>query len=124
MYADKGGSTFILTDRGGEFSSEVVSCITDQLGFTKVYTSPYSPKSNSTNERYHSFLKNSVRKVRYNHDAESDELVHITKMAVQYIPPFNCWRESILPHVWKRHLSTNAPPTFTTQGEVPRRQLM
>ena len=41
MYADKGGSKFILTDRGGKFSSEAMSYIVDQVDFTKVYTSPY-----------------------------------------------------------------------------------
>ena len=41
VYADKGGSKFVLTDRGSEFSSEAMSYIADQLGFTKVYTSPY-----------------------------------------------------------------------------------
>ena len=50
VYTDKGGSEFILTDRGGEFSREVMSYITDQLGFTKVYTSTYSPKSNSVHQ--------------------------------------------------------------------------
>ena len=62
VYADKGGSKFILTDRVNEFSSEVMSYIADQLGFTKVYISHYSPKSNSVTIRCHSFLKNSVRK--------------------------------------------------------------
>ena len=47
VYTDKGGFNFILTDRGGEFLSEAMSYIADQLGLTKVYTSPYSPKSNS-----------------------------------------------------------------------------
>ena len=47
VYADKGRSKFMLTDKGGELSSEGMSYIADQLGFTKVYTSPYSPKSNS-----------------------------------------------------------------------------
>ena len=47
MYADKGESKFILADRGGEFLSEAMSYIADQLGFIKVYPSPYSPKSNS-----------------------------------------------------------------------------
>ena len=70
MYADKGGSKFIFTDRGGEFSSEVMYYIAEQLGFTKVYTSPYSPKSNSVIETCHSCLKNSIRKMRYNRDAE------------------------------------------------------
>ena len=51
VYANKGGSKFILTDRGGEFPREVMSYIRDQLGFTKVYTPPYSPESNSISER-------------------------------------------------------------------------
>ena len=70
VYADNGGSKFILTDRGSEFPSEAMPYTADQLGFTKVYTSPYSPKSNSIIERCHSFLKNSIRKIRYNYDAE------------------------------------------------------
>ena len=42
IYADKVGSKFILTDRDSKFSSEAMSYIADLLGFTKVYTSPYS----------------------------------------------------------------------------------
>ena len=86
MYANKDGSKFIITDRGGEFSSEVMSYIAEQLGFTKVCTSPYSPKSYSIIERCHSFLKNSVRKMRCNHDVKWDELVHIAKMAYNIFP--------------------------------------
>ena len=86
MYCDKGGSKFILTNKGGEFSSEVMSYVTDQLGFTKVYTSPYSPKSNSIIERCHSFLKNSIRKMRCNHDMEWDELAHKVKLAYNIFP--------------------------------------
>ena len=86
MYADKGGSKFILTDRGGEFSSEVMSHIADQLGFTKVYTSPYSPKLNSIIERCFSFIKSSIRKMRCNHDSEWDELIHIAKMVYNIFP--------------------------------------
>ena len=86
MFADKGRSKFVLTDRGSEFSSEVMSYIADQLDFTKVYTSPSLPKSNSIIERCHSFLKNSIRKMRCNHDAEWDELTHIAKIAYIYFP--------------------------------------
>ena len=60
-YADKGRSQFILSDNGKEFSGASMAYIADQLGVTKVYTSPYSPHSNSVIERFHSFLKNSVR---------------------------------------------------------------
>ena len=113
VYTDKGGSKFILMDRGGVFSSEAMSYIAEQLGFTKVYTSPYLPKSNSINERWHGFLTNSIRKMRCNHNAEWDELVHIAK--ITYIPHISNWREFVLPHVLKRHLSTNPAPTSTTQ---------
>ena len=86
VYADKGGSKFVITDRGSEFSSKVMSYIAEQLGFTKVYASPYSPKSNSVIERCRSFLKNSIRKMRCNHDAEWDELIHIARMAYNIFP--------------------------------------
>ena len=86
MYADKVGPNLFLTDRGDEFSSEVMPYIADQLGFTKVYTLPYSPKSNSVIKRCHRFLKNSIRKMRCNHDVEWDELVLIAKMAYNIFP--------------------------------------
>ena len=86
VYADKGGSKFILTDRGGEFSSEVMSYIADQLSFTKVYTSPYSPKSNGVIDRCHSFLNNSIKKMRCYYDAEWDEPIHKAKMAYNIFP--------------------------------------
>ena len=86
MYADKGGSKCIIRDKGGEFSSEVMFYIAYQLGFTKVYTSPYSPNSNSVIKRCHSFLKNSIREMRCNHDVELDGLVHIAKMAYNIFP--------------------------------------
>ena len=41
VYADKGGSKFILCNNGKEFSSASMAYIADQLGFTKVCTSPY-----------------------------------------------------------------------------------
>ena len=86
VYADKGGSKFILTDRGSKFSGEVISYIADQLGFTKVDTLPYSPKSKSIIERCHSFLKNSIRNMGCNYNAEWDELIHIAKMAYNIFP--------------------------------------
>ena len=86
VYTNKGGSISILADRGGEFSSEVMSYIAEQLGFTKVYTSPYSPKSYIVIERCHSFLKNLIRKIRCNHDVEWDELIYIVKMAYNIFP--------------------------------------
>ena len=99
MYTNKGGSKFILTDRGGEFSSEAMTYTAEQLGFTDVYTSPYSLKSNSVIERCHSFLKSSIRKMRSNHDTEWDKLVHIAKMAYN-IFPHSAAGESLLFHMY------------------------
>ena len=62
IYKDKGGSQFILSVNGKEFLSASMAYITDQLGFTKVYTSPYSPHSNFVVERCHCFLKNQLGK--------------------------------------------------------------
>ena len=62
IYADKGGSQFILSYNGKEFLSASVAYIADQLVFIKVYTSPYSPHSNSVVVRCHSLIKNSIRK--------------------------------------------------------------
>ena len=70
IYSDKGRSQFILSDNKKEFSIASMAYIADQLGFTKLYTSPYSPHSNSLVERCHSFLKTSIRKMRCNYDTD------------------------------------------------------
>ena len=57
IHADKGGSQFILSDNGKEFSSAPMVYVADQLGFIKVYTSPYSPPSHSVVEKCQSFHK-------------------------------------------------------------------
>ena len=86
IYADKGRSKFILSDNGKEFSSAPMAYIADQLGFTKVYTSPYSPCSNSVIDRCHNFLKNSIRKLKCNHETDWDQLAYIAVMAYNNFP--------------------------------------
>ena len=81
IYADKGRSKFILSDNWKEFSSASVAYTADQLWFTKVYTSPYSQCSNSGIERCHNFLKNSIRRLRCNHETDWDQLAHNAVMA-------------------------------------------
>ena len=76
----------LSSDNGKEFSSASMACIADQLGFTEVYTSPYSPHLNSVIERCHNFLKNSIRKLRCNHETDSDQLAHIAVMAYNVFP--------------------------------------
>ena len=105
--ADEGGSQFTLSDNGKEFSSSSMAYITGQLGFTKVYTSPYSPHSNSVVERFHSFLKNSIRKMRCNHETDWDLLAHIAMM-VYNIFPHTAAGESpfFLMYGWEAYLPT------------------
>ena len=86
IYADKDRSQFILSDNGKQFSNALMAYITDQLGFTKVYTSPYSPHYNSVVERCHSFLKNSIRKMRCNYKTDWDHVAHIAVMAYNIFP--------------------------------------
>ena len=86
IYADKGGSQFILFDSAKEFLSASMAHSADQLGFIKVYISPYSPHSNLVVERCHSFLKSSIRKMRCNYETDWDHLAHIAVMAYNIFP--------------------------------------
>ena len=67
------------------------------------------------------FLKNLIRKMRCNHDMEWVELIHVTKMA-DNIFPHSAAGESVLPHVWRRHIPTTPAQTFTTKDEIHGRQ--
>ena len=60
--------------------------VADQKGFIKVYTSPYSPHSNSVVERCHSFLKDLIRKMRCDYEAEWDQLAHIAMVTYNIFP--------------------------------------
>ena len=86
IYADKDRSQLILSDNGKEFSSASMAYIADQLWFTEVYTSPYSPCSNSVIERCHNFLKNPIRKMRCNYKTDWDHLAHIALMTYNIFP--------------------------------------
>ena len=86
IYADKGGSKFIFSDNGKKISSASMVNIVDQLGFTKVTTSPYSPHSNSGIERCLNFLQNSIRKLRSNHETDWDHLAPIAVMVYNIFP--------------------------------------
>ena len=86
IYLNKGRSQFILSDNGKKFSSASMAYITDQLGSTKVYISPYSPCFNYVVEGCHSFLKNSIRKMSCNYETDWNCLVHIAVMAYSIFP--------------------------------------
>ena len=63
VYATFCGSKYMLSDRGGEFSSKQFTWLGKEVGFMKVYTSLYTPVGNSLIERIHSFLKTSLWKL-------------------------------------------------------------
>ena len=86
VYAKAGGSKYILTDRGGEFTSAQMKALANKLGFIKVYTSPYRPQSNSVLECAHGFVNQSLTQIVTNHQVEWDTVHHIVEMAYNVFP--------------------------------------
>ena len=64
------GSKYILSDSGGELTSKQFTWLVVELGFIKVYTSPYTQTCNSVIERTHTFLKTFLRKPICNHNTD------------------------------------------------------
>ena len=56
-------SKYILSDKSGELFRKQFIWLAKELGFTKVYTSSYTPTGNSVIERTHSFPKTSLQKI-------------------------------------------------------------
>ena len=57
LYAIFGSSKYILSDRERECFSKQFTWLANEVGFTKRYTSPYTPTGNAVIGRMHSFLK-------------------------------------------------------------------
>ena len=53
VYSTFRGSKYIHSDMGSEFTSKQFTWLAKELGFTKVYTSPYTPTGNAIIERTH-----------------------------------------------------------------------
>ena len=51
----------------------------NELGFIKVYMSPYRPQANSVLKRSHGFVKQSLTRMVANHQVEWDSVHHIFK---------------------------------------------
>ena len=77
VYSNFGGSKYMLSDWGNEFTSKQFSFLAKELSFNKVYTSPYTPTGNSIIEWTHSFLKAYIRKLICNHQIDWNETVNI-----------------------------------------------
>ena len=75
------GSKYILSDIGGEFISKKFTWLAQELGFIKVYTSPYTTTGNSVIERMHTFVKASLGKHICNDNTDWDDIPNIAAMA-------------------------------------------
>ena len=68
------------------FSSKQFIWLANELGFTKVYNSHYSPTGNLVIERMHSLLKASLQKIISNCATDLDSIAHISAMAYNVFP--------------------------------------
>ena len=98
MYSTFGGSKYILSDRWMKLTSKLFTWLAKELGFIKVYTSPYAPTDNSGIKQTHASVKASLRKLICNHNIDWDEIAHITTIAYNLFPhssageaPFYCY---------------------------------
>ena len=72
--------------RGSEFTSQMMHQLASELGFIKIFTSPYTPTGNSIIERAHQFLKHSISKIINDKQVEWDTVCHIAAMAFNIFP--------------------------------------
>ena len=84
-----GGSTYILSDRGREFSSKQFTWLAKEVGFTNVYPSPCTTTGNSVLERTHIFLKATLQTFISEHDKDLNSIANIVGWHIMYfhIPP-------------------------------------
>ena len=80
VYSTFGGSKCILNDRGSKFTRKQFTWLAKELGFTKVYISPYILTAYSVIERTHFDLKVSSRKMTSNHNNDYNSIAHIAEM--------------------------------------------
>ena len=52
---------YILSDRGGQFTSEITKSLGKRLNICNLYTTSYNPKCNAKIERIHGSLKNTIK---------------------------------------------------------------
>ncbi len=52
----------LLSDRGSNFTSQLMKEVNKRLGITQIFASPYHPETNGMLERWHSTLKAMMRK--------------------------------------------------------------
>ena len=70
-----------ISDRGSEFTSQLIHQLAYELGFVMIFTSLYTPTGNSIIETAHQFLKHSISKIINDKQVEWDTVCHIAAMA-------------------------------------------
>ena len=70
IFSRYGAPHSIVTDRGQQFKSHLISALCEIFSVKRNFTSAYHPMSNSACERFHSYLKTSLR--TYVKDDQSD----------------------------------------------------
>ena len=87
VYAKAGGSEVILSDRGKEFKSKLFQEVASKLGVKQAFTSPRTPKANSVIERCHSYIKNSIAKLKMNQPTmDWDFVIHMVTYSYNITP--------------------------------------
>ena len=86
VYSTSGGIKYILNDRGGECTRKQFTWLATELGFTKVYTSSFTPSGNLIIERMHSFLKASLSTMICNHNIDWESIANIAAIVYNVFP--------------------------------------
>ena len=76
----------VLSDRGTQFVSDVMSQVWRMLGIQHIKTSPYHPQSNGLCERFNGTLKAMLRKVCASHPADWDRYLPSVLFAYRELP--------------------------------------
>ena len=76
----------ILSDRGSQFKSDLMSEIHRLLSIKALYTSPYHAACNGTVERLNGVLKNMLKKVCMDNPADWDRYIPVVLFAYREIP--------------------------------------
>ena len=76
----------ILSDRGTQFKSELMSEINRLLSIKALYTTPYHAACNGMVERLNGTLKNMLKKICIDHPNEWDRYINVALFAYREIP--------------------------------------
>ena len=76
----------ILTDRGSQFTSDLMDKINELIGVKPMFTTPYHPMCNGRIERQHSILKSVLKKLCISRPKDWDRYIPCALFAMREIP--------------------------------------